>query len=68
MTVDHCRYRGVDGVLIAAGVHFTKHIQCVLESGYKCLSEPNLRRSFRKKHGYGAYTFFNALFAAIFSV
>ena len=36
--LDHCRYRGVDGVLIAAGPHFTDQIQCVLDSDYKCVS------------------------------
>lgn len=36
--LDHCRYRGVDGVLIAAGSHFTDEIQCVLDSDYTCVS------------------------------
>ena len=36
--LDHCRYRGVDGVIIAAGSHFTDEIQCVLDSDYKCVS------------------------------
>ena len=36
--LDHCRYRGVDGVLIAAGSHFTDEIQCVLDSEYTCVS------------------------------
>ena len=36
--LDHCRYRGVDGVLLAAGPHFTEQIQCVLDSDYKCVS------------------------------
>lgn len=36
--LDHCRYRGVDGVLIAAGSHFTSEIQCVLDSDYTCVS------------------------------
>ena len=36
--LDHCRYRGVDGALIAAGPHFTEEIQCVLDSDYTCVS------------------------------
>lgn len=36
--LEHCRYRGVDGVLLAAGRHFTSHIQSLLESNFPCVS------------------------------
>lgn len=36
--LEHCRYRGVDGVLLAAGWHFTSHIQSLLESDFPCVS------------------------------
>lgn len=36
--LEHCRYRGVDGVLLAAGWHFTSHIQSLLESKIPCVS------------------------------
>ena len=35
---DHCRYRGVDGVLLAADENIRDDIQCVLDSGIKCVS------------------------------
>lgn len=36
--LEHCLYRGVDGVLLAAGARFTDEIQCVLSSDIKCVS------------------------------
>ena len=36
--LEHCLYRGVDGVLLAAGARHTEDIQCVLSSKIKCVS------------------------------
>ena len=36
--LEHCLYRGVDGVLLAVGASSTEAIQCVLESDIKCVS------------------------------
>jgi DNA-binding LacI/PurR family transcriptional regulator len=36
--LEHCIYRGVDGVLLAAGATHTNEIQCVLSSELKCVS------------------------------
>lgn len=36
--LEHCLYRGVDGVLLAAGARHTEEIQCVLSSNIKCVS------------------------------
>jgi DNA-binding LacI/PurR family transcriptional regulator len=36
--LEHCIYRGVDGVLLAVGAKFTDQIQCVLNSDLKCVS------------------------------
>lgn len=36
--LEHCLYRGVDGVLVAAGAGFTHDIQCVIDSELKCVS------------------------------
>lgn len=36
--LEHCLYRGVDGVLLAAGKKYTDEIQCVLSSDIKCVS------------------------------
>jgi len=36
--LEHCLYRGVDGVLLAAGAKYTDEIQCVLSSELKCVS------------------------------
>ncbi|MFL0246396.1 LacI family DNA-binding transcriptional regulator [Candidatus Clostridium stratigraminis] len=36
--LEHCLYRGVDGVLLAAGATHTHEIQCVLSSDLKCVS------------------------------
>ena len=36
--LEHCLYRGVDGVLLAAGAKHTEAIQCVLSSEIKCVS------------------------------
>ena len=36
--LEHCMYRGVDGVLLAAGANYTEEIQCVLSSDIKCVS------------------------------
>ena len=36
--LEHCLYRGVDGVLLAAGAAFTEEIQCVLSSDIKSVS------------------------------
>lgn len=36
--LEHCLYRGVDGVLLAANKMFTDEIQCVLSSDIKCVS------------------------------
>ena len=36
--LEHCLYRGVDGVLLAAGARYTEDIQCVLSSNIKCVS------------------------------
>ncbi len=35
---EHCLYRGVDGVLLAAGSIYTKEIECVLQSDLKAVS------------------------------
>jgi LacI family transcriptional regulator len=36
--LEHCKYRGVDGVLLAANKMFTDEIQSVLSSEIKCVS------------------------------
>ncbi|MDV3429301.1 MAG: LacI family transcriptional regulator [Bacillota bacterium] len=36
--LEHCIYRGVDGVLLAVGAKFTDDIKCVLNSDLKCVS------------------------------
>lgn len=36
--LEHCLYRGVDGVLLAVGAKFTDEIQCILDSDLKCVS------------------------------
>jgi DNA-binding LacI/PurR family transcriptional regulator len=36
--LEHCKYRGVDGVLLAANKIFTDEIQSVLSSDLKCVS------------------------------
>lgn len=35
---EHCMYRGVDGVLLAAGAIYTDEIECVLQSDLKSVS------------------------------
>lgn len=36
--LEHCLYRGVDGVLLAAGAGYTQEIESVLSSNIKCVS------------------------------
>ncbi|SKB00726.1 transcriptional regulator, LacI family [Caloramator quimbayensis] len=36
--LEHCQYRGVDGVLLAVGAKFNDEIKCILESDIKCVS------------------------------
>jgi DNA-binding LacI/PurR family transcriptional regulator len=36
--LEHCLYRGVDGVLLAVGDKYTDEVQCVLKSELKCVS------------------------------
>lgn len=36
--LEHCLYRGVDGVLLAAGAKFTDGVKCVVDSSIKCVS------------------------------
>ncbi len=35
---EHCKYRGVDGVLIAASWEFIEDVQCILDSDINCVS------------------------------
>ena len=35
---EHCRYRGVDGVIVAAGMSKTPEVECVVSSSLKCVS------------------------------
>lgn len=36
--LEHCLYRGVDGVLLGAGPRFNDEVRCVLDSNIKCVS------------------------------
>lgn len=40
--LEHCKYRGVDGVLLAVGAKFNDEIKCILESDIKCVSVEGL--------------------------
>lgn len=40
--LEHCLYRGVDGVLLAVGAKFREEIQCLLDSDLKCVSVEGL--------------------------
>lgn len=45
--LEHCLYRGVDGVLLAANDLFTSELECVLTSDIKCVSvETNYPNSY----------------------
>ena len=45
--LEHCIYRGVDGVLLAANAKFTDEIECVLSSDIKCVS---VETNYPEKH------------------
>lgn len=36
--LEHCKYRGLEGVLLAVGYRYNSEIQCVLSSDIKCVS------------------------------